>query len=148
MAFGIGLVRPFFAPILDVIWINRVDHEKAQNHTPKFPSGVNYLVTDWTKFGTPKVQDVIEGAYLMTFNGFLFLQRGRVVVTDRLHGCIMAVLLNLPTVVIDNKIHKLTNFLNTWPEVLDRVMVASSTEDAVDKAMYLLDKIRAGKAPN
>ena len=59
-------------------------------------------------------------------------------ITDRLHGCIMAVLLNLPTVVIDNKIHKLTNFLNTWPEVLDCVMVASSTEDAaaVDKAMY------------
>lgn len=47
--------------------------------------------------------------------GFRQLDRHQVVVTDRLHGHIMAVLLGKPHVVIDNLYGKIARFIDAWP---------------------------------
>ena len=148
MAWGIGRVKRFYAPSLDIIWINRGDKERAGKHKPIFPSSISHLVTDWLQFKSPKGNHIVEKNYMMTYNGLLFLQRGRVVVTDRLHGHIMAAILNIPTVILDNDIHKLTNFYNTWTKPLDNVMLAYNVEDAVQKALVLLNRVKTlQKAP-
>ena len=110
MAFGIGTVYRYFSPSLDVIWINRADKEKGVVCNPKFPDHVTYLVSDWVRFSSLAGKSIVENMYMKTHNGFLFLQRAKVVVTDRLHGYILSTLLDIPVVIIDNKLKKLTNF--------------------------------------
>ena len=40
--------------------------------------------------------------------------RGRVVVTDRLHGHILSTLCGLPHVIIDPVNHKITSYMKSW----------------------------------
>ncbi len=82
----------------------------------------------------------MDRSLMMTFNGLLFLQRGRVVVSDRLHGFILAQLLDIPTVVIDNKIKKISGYRDTWASGLEHVVMATNDTDAVEKAVELLHK--------
>ena len=77
----------------------------------------------------------------------MFLQRGKVLVTDRLHGHILAILLDIPTVIIDNKIQKLSNFRNTWTAGLSNVVIAKDANDAVNKALVLLRQVQMPMAP-
>jgi len=72
--------------------------------------------------------------------GFRFLQRGRVVVTDRLHGHLLCVLLGKPHVVLDNSYGKVRNYVKTWSSTLSpRVMrIAASAQEAVAVAFELL----------
>ena len=142
MAFGIGLVPRFFRATLDVIWIHRRDPESPGEMHPKFPPNISYKVMDWfSDWPSPRGQNLIDWSYMMTYNGFLFLQRGKVLVTDRLHGHILATLLDMPTVIIDNKIHKISNLRNTWTKGLAKVVMADNDQDAVNKAIHILNKI-------
>ena len=147
MAFGMGAVFKYFPPALDVIWINRGDKERSMVSKPKFPGHVKYIVADWLRFGSPSGDCRIDNSYMKTHNGFLFLQRAKVVVTDRLHGYILATLLDIPTVMIDNKLKKLTNLRNTWTAGKDNAVVATNTEDAVKKALALLEATTTRAAP-
>ena len=60
------------------------------------------------------------------------------IVTDRLHGHILAILLDIPTVIIDNKIHKLYNFWQTWTRGMAKVRIAQDAEEASQLALELL----------
>jgi pyruvyl transferase EpsO len=46
--------------------------------------------------------------------GTRFLSRGRVVVTNRLHGHILCMLMDIPHVFLDNSYHKNLNFYESW----------------------------------
>jgi pyruvyl transferase EpsO len=46
--------------------------------------------------------------------GCALLARGRVVVTDRLHGHILSMLQDIPHVVVDNSYGKLRSTFETW----------------------------------
>ena len=152
MAFGLGHIDQFFPPSLDIIWIHRQDKEQTSSFiNPQFPPHVSFYVTDWKKdFQAPKFkpQHVAEKILLRTTTGYMFLQRGKVLVTDRLHGHIVALLLNIPTVIIDNKIHKLTHFRETWTaELNEYIMVAENVTDAAHKALVLLEKVNNKRNP-
>ena len=56
--------------------------------------------------------DRVARAHLQ--RGTLLLARGRVVVTDRLHGHILCLLMGIPHVVLDNSYGKLSSFRETW----------------------------------
>ena len=147
MAFGIGPVYRYFPPSLDIIWISRGDKERGVICNPKFPDDISYLVTDWLKFASPGSESIVDKIYMKTHNGFTFLQRAKALVTDRLHGYILATLLDIPTVIIDNKLKKLTNFRNTWTAGKDHTVVAKDCQDAVGKAMDFLKPVSTKKAP-
>ena len=147
MAFGIGPVFKYFPPLLDVIWINRGDKERSVICNPKFPNDISYFVTDWLKVASPGSESVVDKTYMKTHNGFTFLQRAKVLVTDRLHGYILATLLDIPAVIIDNKLKKLTNFRNTWTAGKDHTVVAKDCQDAVGKAMDFLMTGNTKRAP-
>jgi pyruvyl transferase EpsO len=62
--------------------------------------------------------------------GCSMLSRGRVVVTDRLHGHILSLLLGIPHVVLDNSYGKLRSFCETWTKSSDLAHWAETPAEA------------------
>jgi len=62
--------------------------------------------------------------------GCRILARGRVVVTDRLHGHLLSVLQGIPHVVLDNSYGKLSRFIGAWSHGSALVKLASSPDEA------------------
>ncbi|XP_060579713.1 uncharacterized protein LOC132736574 isoform X2 [Ruditapes philippinarum] len=141
LAYQIGFVPRFMHPTFDILWIKRTDKESPHYNTPAAPEGYRMNVSDWLMWKTPRGDSPMENIFLMTTNGMMFLQRGRVVITDRLHGHILSTLLNIPHIYIDNKQRKISNYHTTWTAGLDNVVLANSSIDAVEKAKELLIKL-------
>ncbi|XP_060579717.1 uncharacterized protein LOC132736577 [Ruditapes philippinarum] len=141
IAYQIGFVPRFMHPTFDILWIKRTDKESPHYNTPLAPEGYRMHVCDWLMWKTPRGDSPMENIFFMTTNGMMFLQRGRVVITDRLHSHILSTLLNIPHVYIDNKQRKISNYHTTWTAGLDNVVLANSTIDAVEKAKELLIKL-------
>ncbi|XP_046567149.1 uncharacterized protein LOC124275599 [Haliotis rubra] len=141
-AFQIGSVPRYLQPSYDILWMARNDIESAHYKIPKFPSNVSVTARDWRKWLTAKGTTSTENMFLVAVNGFTFLQRGRVVVTDRLHGHIMSTLLHVPHVLLDTVDGKVAKYHNTWTRGLEgkTVLTATSGTDAMHKAMFLLKK--------
>lgn len=133
-----GHVERFMPPVYDIIWLRRSDGESTQYKLPPLPQNLSMMISDWWLFKTPVGKNVMENTFLYTTTGFMFIQRGRVLITDRLHGHILAVLLNIPHVIIDNKIKKISNFRNSWTAGLEIVRVATDPADAISKAIELI----------
>jgi len=78
--------------------------EKQCRKRPRRLSGVKTLLG--------KAGNIVAGEKLKSAVGVL--SRGRVVVTDRLHGHILCTLLGIPHVLLDHGYGKVTNFYQTW----------------------------------
>jgi len=63
--------------------------------------------------------------------GIRLLGRGRVVVTDRLHGHILSLLLGIPHVLLDNSYGKNRAFYETWTAASPLVRWASTPREAI-----------------
>lgn len=71
--------------------------------------------------------------------GLRLLSRGRVVVSDRLHGHLLAILLGIPSVAVDNGNGKVRSYVDTWfGDTHDGVRLATSPDEADTKAQQLL----------
>jgi pyruvyl transferase EpsO len=70
--------------------------------------------------------------------GLHLLGRGRVVVTDRLHGHVLSLLLGIPHVVLDNSYGKLFGFLEAWTGHIPLVRHAVTPAEARAEALRLL----------
>ncbi|PVD31831.1 hypothetical protein C0Q70_07249 [Pomacea canaliculata] len=141
MAFGLGRVPRTMPPTHDIVWIKRRDFESSGYELPDFPANLSVYVGDWWNWKTNPGMSPMETSLLMTFNGLSFLQRGRVVITDRLHGHILSVLLGIPHVLIDNPPYfKLSSFWRTWTAGLSNVALATSGGEALVKAQELLKR--------
>ncbi len=77
-----------------------------------------------------------------TDRGCRILARGRVVVTDRLHGHLLALLQNIPHVLIDNSYGKLRTMYDTWTHASTCAHWAESPAAALEKARQLAAQIR------
>lgn len=71
--------------------------------------------------------------------GLELLQQGRVVVTDRLHGHLLTLLLGRPSVALDNNYGKVSSFYQTWTSALPESNWADSPEQAVQLARQLAE---------
>jgi pyruvyl transferase EpsO len=63
--------------------------------------------------------------------GLHILSAGRVVITDRLHGHILSLLLSIPHVLLDNSYGKIASFYETWTRESSLVRFAGSAGEAV-----------------
>ena len=70
--------------------------------------------------------------------GCAILARGRVVVTDRLHGHLLALLQDIPHVVLDNSYGKLRSVYDTWTHASPVAHWAESPDEALTTARGLL----------
>ena len=148
-AVQIGIQTFSFEPTHDVLWLKRRDKEKFFKELPLFPANVSVLVSDWippgnNSFISQKIS-MLERSYIRLIHGFRFLSRGKVVVTDRLHGHILSVLLNKPNVLLDNSYQKLKTYHAAWTPGLSNVLVATDVNEAVEKAQELLLKYYGDK---
>ncbi|GFO46026.1 pyruvyl transferase 1 [Plakobranchus ocellatus] len=148
MAFQIGPVARFLSPVFDIMWIRRKDAETpGYKMIPSTPPGVRLHVSDWWQWYTPRAPSSLEKAHYICTNGFFYLQRGRVVITDRLHGHILATLLNIPHVVIDNSAHKLSAYHLSWTASLENTVLTNDPRKAVDLAVELLKRYNSTLPP-
>ncbi|CAG5126916.1 unnamed protein product [Candidula unifasciata] len=139
MAFSIGMVPRQLLPIYDIVWLRRSDEESSKYDLPSFPPDISVDVNDWLLWKANSGQTAMEDAFLLTSEAFQFLQRGRVVVTDRLHGHILSTLLNIPHVLIDNPPYlKLSSYDKSWTASLWNTRLVSNGSQALDAAMELL----------
>ncbi len=61
----------------------------------------------------PRAQNHLESLRYMHYGVYQFKQH-KLVITNRLHGHILCVLMGIPHVVIPNSYHKITSFYETW----------------------------------
>lgn len=157
MAFCLGSLERPLAATQPVVWISRNDKERSVD-PPIDATGV----TDWpVEPYTPlrRLNDALTGATMRfphqrfwrtlltrTFSplanyrlraGLMTLCKGKVVITDRLHGHILSVLLGIPHVILDNSYGKLSSFHKAWTRDIDGVQLARSADEAVAMASEL-----------
>ncbi|CAG5131924.1 unnamed protein product, partial [Candidula unifasciata] len=96
LAFCIGMIPRQMPPLYDIMWIRREDNESSSYTLPTIPHNITVFVGDWLQWLTNKSNKTVEDVFLIASAGFHFLLRGKIVVTDRLHGHILSTLLNIP----------------------------------------------------
>ncbi|CAG0904157.1 unnamed protein product, partial [Darwinula stevensoni] len=108
-------------PTWDVLWLRRTDKERLPQFEPLrvgWPLNVTVKIDDWLGEveGLPDSDGgtLTSRAHLRTRDGFRFLARGKVIVTDRLHAHILSTLMSIPHVVLDSSYGKVKNFHNQW----------------------------------
>jgi exopolysaccharide biosynthesis predicted pyruvyltransferase EpsI len=154
-AFAVQLDSAPAPPDCDVVWITRTD--KEERFTPPEPreglvvadwgtedaAGADILrqnrellgrmvdepkgATDWRDFAAtfePLARARVECAVST-------LSRGRAIVTERLHGHILALLLGLPHIVLDNSYGKTRSVYETWTSASGIARLAGSAEEAL-----------------
>ncbi|MGZ8769320.1 MAG: polysaccharide pyruvyl transferase family protein [Aeromicrobium sp.] len=171
LAFGLGpLPRPLLAS-QDVVWLRRNDRESADPEAPRrtldgvesidwldaspeeavgggfgvwllhinrrLTENVGRVPSLWHPLA--RTFDPLAGRRLAY--GCRLLARGRTVVTDRLHGVVLALLMGIPVVAVDNRKHKVGNFVATWLRDTPDVQLASSHDEALCMARDLLGAI-------
>ncbi|XP_059158139.1 uncharacterized protein LOC131942337 [Physella acuta] len=142
MAFGIGHVPRILPPYFDIVWLRRNDRESSKYEIPSFPRGVSIHISDWrSAWPSNEGKTDLDNAFNIAHAGFSFLQRGRIVITDRLHGHILSVLMDIPHVLIDNPpFYKLSSFDQTWTEGLENTVLVTNGSNALQEALLLLAK--------
>ena len=143
-AVQIGMQKYSFKPTHDIVWLKRKDKESFHLLLPDFPQNLSILVSDWVPpeqyLKIPSGSSVLEKSYSRLLYAFRLLSRGKVIITDRLHGHILTVLLGKPNVILDNSYKKLSSYHAAWTPSVHNVLLATNITDAIDKAQYLLHK--------
>lgn len=150
MAFSMGPLPSPVPVTRDATFLVRTDQEASSDRgVLAVPGGVDGVVTDWIcENQAPTFADRIAGAVRRRLDrrttearlraiaaaererGIGILGAGRVVVTDRLHGHILALLLGLPQVVVDNNYGKISGFMDAWTGETDGVYRARNFAEA------------------
>jgi exopolysaccharide biosynthesis predicted pyruvyltransferase EpsI len=163
MAFALGPLERPCAPTTGILWLLRGDHESAI-----VPAIENTDWRDDETAGGPKppltltaarrlheilsprvarrsvgnrwlatVGDRLAGARLA--RGLRTLSQGSVVVTDRLHGHVLSLMLGIPHVLLDTRHGKLRGFYETWTQGSELTYWA----DSIEKALQLARRVQA-----
>lgn len=138
MAFWIPPPTELSKQSYDIVWLGRSDKEKRGSN-PVNESDV--YVVDW--FGPDAKHPDPAGSYLekakyAVTRAFNILSKGKVVVTDRLHGHILALILGRPHVILDNSYGKLRHFYATWSKVSPYTFPAGNPVEALALARLLV----------
>jgi len=159
MAFCLQSLPRCSPPVKDIVWLIRRDKESAL----KTPEGL--ITEDWSDDSLSlryrlirrilrvlnnyprrlrhvrlitlrRIYDTIAWERLL--NGCKLLGQGRVVVTDRLHGHIICLLMGIPHVILDNSYGKVSRFYQTWTHGSPLTRCATTVEEARSRAAELL----------
>jgi pyruvyl transferase EpsO len=148
---------------IDVLWLRRTDLEAVPDNDGR-QAVAGTVVTDWLDPRPPVVRMMREAVQPLllqhpralrtlrryseaTFDyqartrmnfGCRLLGRGKVVITDRLHGHILSLLLGIPHVLLDNSYGKLRHFHETWTCSMPQVRWVESSAEARAVAEQLL----------
>jgi len=158
-----ALTAPPVPPSLGPIsWIVRGDHERAD--TAPVPPTAGAVPADWPDHWgfkllrtagrvhrrssarvsavAPPVERGLAALYAAVARrrvglGFRMIAAGDVLVSDRLHAHILACLLSMPNVVVDNSYGKLSSFVERWTGTSQLVHAAATHAAGLDLAARL-----------
>ncbi len=162
-AFALGPLRPGPAR-RDVLLVARTDQESGHTWPAPAPAGV--AVADWPE-PSPRLRLERELTRVLAFplkrasgragwlnvplrrlytdlshrrltGGLDVLGGGRVIVTDRLHGHVLCLLLGRPHVLLDNSYGKNRTFYDAWTSGSPLVRWADSPAEALQRASEVL----------
>ena len=161
MSFFIGPIAKN-QPRTDILRLLRTDKEQRSLGERVSRSGVETM--DWLTERRSAVRAVRAASYLrygLSPNrlaheydalavkcfkrGVDILSRGKVVVTDRLHGHIMCVLLGIPHVILDNSYGKVGNFVDAWTRDFSDMRRTDNLANAMALAEQLVGSLGAAK---
>lgn len=164
MAFMLGSLPRPQAPDRDVLWLWRNDMESVGwapvgQQVERFdwldepPGLVGWTMKHFERLFMlyPNRLRQLRGVLAHTHDlqarqrlthGCRLLSRGRIVVTDRLHGHILSLLLGIPHVLLDNSNGKVKRFYDMWTAESDLVQWADSPHDVDDR----VERLRRGSA--
>lgn len=160
LAFGLGTL-PRTAPTMDVLRLLRRDRESSRDHGGDERDG---HALDWLADGPdrsiaaerrlrdlgirhPHVLPVVNRlrerlhgpmAAARLRRGLTMLGRGRVVITDRLHGHVLCVLMGIPHAVLEDRHGKVAAFVGQWTADLPTVRLCRTPGEAEQAAEHLL----------
>ena len=152
MAFSLGTIDRPKAATQPIVWISRNDRERRTDPPPGAPG-----LTDWPDDRATILRRInyrLMGATLRypssdgwrrllmrTYTplahqrlrrGLNVLAAGKTVVSDRLHGHVLATLMQIPNVLIDNSYGKVSSFYETWMRDVSGVRFATSGREALE----------------
>ena len=157
-AFMIGEVAPLCIPTYDVVYLQRKDKEKVKHYQNNMiallrNNNITCWVGDWERYKdvfnhpSPTLMSDVPRYRLAAANHMLC--RGKVILTDRLHAAILAILMNKPAVALDNSYNKIQNVLsstvNMVPEHCSLAIMNVKLVSSVDSA--LMEVIAALRRP-
>lgn len=149
LAFAMPVPSGRAAPDHDILWLGRDDREAVGGNRPTvLPPNATML--DWTQNKEPSTAvSRLRARVIAPSNdararasvrrGFDVLRRGRVVVTDRLHGHILSILDGTPHVVLDNSYGKTRSMYKTWTSASPLATWADTADEALAAARSLVD---------
>jgi exopolysaccharide biosynthesis predicted pyruvyltransferase EpsI len=167
MAFALNRFTQPGSGLCDIVWLSRSDKESL--HYPSIADSNDIEKIDWpTDLRTVNFQimTLIDRQFVLHPNflnplsrlrcftlshlanqrlkcGAEILGRGRVVVTDRLHGYILALLMGLPHIILNNSYGKVRNFHETWTKSSNLTKCADTPEVAIEMARAWMRQMRA-----
>jgi pyruvyl transferase EpsO len=157
MAFSLDLLDRPREPSERVVCLAREDQEsRGENLTFDRP-GVR--VVDWLEEGLSKIKRLnsLQRKFIIRYPGLWrvlgqalsytdelmakkrvqrgceLLAQGHFVITDRLHGHILCLLMGIPHIILDNRYGKLSSFYNTWTKDCKDSSIYSSFSEAYEK---------------
>ena len=166
LAFCLGAIPRPGAPVRPLLWLSRTDHEAGGER----PSGAaRDICADWigeppmrlaslsrriSRLGArwrlaarllhrPQARLYEALATRRLDRGCRLLSSARVVITDRLHGHILCVLLGIPHVVLDNNYGKVRGFHETWTDSCELAHWSDSATEALAIASSLAGPVPA-----
>jgi exopolysaccharide biosynthesis predicted pyruvyltransferase EpsI len=140
-AFALPPLPSYPDPCADILWLSRSDDEKAVD------PGQELHPIDWTRdrlidrvlhrapVGRARLRERLARGRLE--RGLRLLSQGRIVITDRLHGHILSLLLGRPNVVLDTANSKMKHFVQTWTGACELTHWAEEPREAVRLAYTL-----------
>jgi len=117
-----------------LLMLLRRDDEAAGDHAAR---GVDWLEDDADLPAGTSPQAREAQARARVARGLRLLSRGERIVTDRLHGHLLATLLGIPHVVLDNDYGKIAAYRAAWPLPEPAVTTATTLDEAMARAGQL-----------
>lgn len=152
---------PATAPVFALL---RTDHERAAGAADMLPPGVS--AGDWLEESASEKRHVRLSLKLERLvvrdpmkqraarqrrlaewrleRGLAMLSTGERVVTDRLHGHILSLLLDIPHVLLDNSYGKVAGFADEWTDDYEGLMRATNRNKAFEVALGSPVSLAAG----
>ncbi|MBB4610028.1 polysaccharide pyruvyl transferase family protein [Sphingomonas yabuuchiae] len=131
-AFGLGSVeRPALADC-QVLMLLRSDAERAARDDAPLLALADTVALDWLDEPPVAASAPTERARERVERGLTLLARGERIVTDRLHGHILALLLGIRHVVLDNDYGKVGAYIAAWTAESPLVRQARSAQEAAE----------------
>ncbi|HVF40401.1 MAG TPA: polysaccharide pyruvyl transferase family protein [Gemmatimonadaceae bacterium] len=163
MAYALDPLNRSHASTQKIVWLSRRDRERAHDPPRDYIGSTDWLdeshtLLRRTNYGLmgatlrARPRKLWRRALMATYSplakqrlerGIAKLSAGNVVITDRLHGAILAMMLGIPSVLLDNAHGKLSAFYHTWLQEVEGVHLADSAADALRLANDIADNAGA-----